>query len=101
MAPEPPAKPTGLTADNNTVTLTWDNPKDDTITGYMILRRDKAIHPQGTFDTIQADTGSADTTYTDDTAQPDRKYVYRIKAVNTGGTSDISSWVRAYTPTAP
>ena len=103
-APEPPAKPTGLTADtvsHNTVALTWDNPKDDTITGYMILRRDKAIHPQGTFDIIQADTGSADTTYTDDTAAPSRKYVYRIKATNTHGTSNISNWARGYTPTAP
>ena len=49
-APEPPAKPTGLSAavvSHDTVTLTWDNPQDDAITGYVILRRDKEIHPGG------------------------------------------------------
>ena len=49
-APEPPAKPTGLSAavvSHDTVTLTWDNPQDDAITGYVILRRDREIHPGG------------------------------------------------------
>ncbi len=103
-APEPPARPTGLSADvvsHNSVTLTWDNPQDDAITGYVILRRDKAIHPEGTFAEITANTASAATTYTDDTAEPSHKYVYRIKAINTAGASDISSWVRAYTLPAP
>ena len=66
----------------------------------MILRRDKDVHPQGTFQTITADTGSAATAYTDDTAQPERRYVYRIKAINAHGRSDISSFVRAHTPAA-
>ena len=104
-APEPPAKPTGLSAavvSHDTVTLTWDNPQDDTIIGYVILRRDKEIHPQGTFDIIRGSTGSADTTYTDDTVEPDKQYVYRIKAINGHGeVSEISSWVRAYIPAAP
>ena len=104
-APEPPAKPTGLSAavvSHDTVTLTWDNPQDDAITGYVILRRDREIHPQGTFVTITGDTGSADTTYTDDTVEPDKQYVYRIKAINEHGeVSEISHWVRAYTPAAP
>ena len=104
-APEPPAKPTGLSAavvSHDTVTLTWDNPQDDAITGYVILRRDKEIHPVGTFDIITGDTGSPDTTYTDDTVEPDKQYVYRIKAINEHGeVSEISSWVRAYTPAAP
>ena len=81
-APEPPAKPTGLSAavvSHDTVTLIWDNPQDDAITGYVILRRNREIHPVGTFDIITDDTGSADTTYTDDTVEPDKQYVYRIK----------------------
>ena len=103
-APEPPAKPTGLSAavSHDTVTLTWDNPQDDAITGYVILRRDKEIHPVGTFDIITGNTGSPDTTYTDDTVEPDKQYVYRIKAINEHGeVSEISSLVRAYTPAAP
>ena len=102
-SPQRPAKPTGLTSavSHDSVTLSWDDPQDGTITGYVILRRDKDTHPQGTFQTITADTATAATTYTDHTAQPDRRYVYRIKAINTHGYSAISSWVRAYTPAAP
>ena len=99
-----PDKPTGLSAvvSYNTVTLTWDDPQDDSITGYVILRRDRAIHAVGTFVTIAGDTGSADTAYTDDTVEPDREYVYRIKAINEHGeVSEMSDWVRGFTPAAP
>ena len=44
-APQPPAKPTGLSAaavSHDAVTLAWDDPQDDAITGYVILRRDRA-----------------------------------------------------------
>ena len=103
-APQPPAKPTGLSAavSHDTVTLAWDDPQDDAITGYVILRRDREIHPVRTFVTITDDTGSADTTYTDDTVEPDKQYVYRIKAINEHGeVSEISDWVRGFTPAAP
>ena len=105
VTPTQPAKPTGLSAavvSHDTVTLTWDNPQDDTIIGYVILRRDREIHPVGTFVTITGDTSSADTTYTDDTVEPDKQYVYRIKAINKHGeVSEKSDWVRADTPAAP
>ena len=104
-APQPPAKPTGLSAavvSHDAVTLTWDDPQDDSITGYVILRRDRAIHPTGTFVTITDDTGSTDTTYTDDTVEPDKEYVYRIKASNEHGeVSEESHWVRGFTPAVP
>ena len=99
-----PDKPTGLSAaaSHDTVPLAWDDPQDDSITGYVILRRDREIHPVGTFVTITGDTGSADTTYTDDTVEPDKQYVYRIKAINEHGkVSEISDWVRGFTPAAP
>ena len=104
-APQPPAKPTGLSAavvSHDAVTLTWDDPQDDSITGYVILRRDRAIHLVGTFVTITDDTGSTDTTYTDDTVEPDKEYVYRIKAINEHGeVSEESHWVRGFTPAVP
>ena len=103
-APEPPAMPTGLSpsVSHDTVTLTWDDPQDDSITGYVILRRDREIHLVGTFVTITGDTGSADTTYTDATVEPDKQYVYRIKAINEHGeVSEESDWVRANTPAVP
>ena len=98
-----PAKPRSLTAEvaHDSVTLSWRDPQDDSITGYVILRRDKAIHQVGTFETVASDTGSAGATYTDGTVQPDKQYVYRIKAINAAGLSEISSWVRAYTPSVP
>ena len=102
--PDKPTKPTGLSVvvSYDTVTLTWDNPQDDAITGYVILRRDREIHLVGTFITITGDTGSADTTYTDDTVEPDKQYVYRIKAINEHGeVSEESDWVRGFTPAAP
>ena len=104
-APQPPAKPTGLSSaavSHDAVTLAWDNPQDDSITGYVILRRDREIHPVGTFVTITGDTGSADTTYTDDSVEPDKQYNYKIKAINKyGEVSARSHWVRADTPAVP
>ncbi len=65
----------------------------------MILRRDKDLQTEeGTFFTAVSDTGSAETTYTDDTVEGDTRYAYCIKAVNAQGLSEISSWVRGYTP---
>ena len=99
-APPVPAPPTGLTAtaSHDQVVLSWDDPQDDSITGYVILRRDPAIHQIGTFVTIEADTGSADTGYTDDTVETEKTYVYRIKAINGHGVSELSHWFRADTP---
>ena len=103
QAAEPPAKATGLSSEvsHNMVILTWDDPNDDSITGYLILRRDKDIHEEETFLTVAPDTGSAETTYVDASVEPERRYVYRIKAINASGVSEISSWVRAYTPAVP
>ena len=57
---EPPAKPTGLTGtvSHDSVSITWDNPEDDTITGYQILRRNRALHEQGVFLVHVDDTGT-------------------------------------------
>ena len=102
-SPSLPARPRGLATEpsHDTVTLSWNDPADGTVSGYVILRRDKDVHPRGTFQTINADTGAAATSYLDTTAEPERRYVYRIKAVNSHGYSTISSWARGYTPAAP
>ncbi|WP_420626840.1 fibronectin type III domain-containing protein [Candidatus Poriferisodalis sp.] len=101
-SPERPAKPRGLAAEttHDQVTLSWDDPGDDTVTGYVILRRDKDTHDKGIFATLDPDTGTAATAYVDATAQPDRRYVYRVKAINTAGHS-TTAWTRGWTPTAP
>ena len=100
---EPPATPTGLTATatNGQVVLTWDDPGDDTITGYLIKRRSRKGGNYGNWSTLVAHTGSATTTYTDDTVVGNVRYAYRIKAINEHGLSGISArsdWVRINAP---
>ena len=100
---EPPARPTGLTADvsHDLVALTWDDPGDASITHYEVFRRDRDVHASGEFISITANTGSAETSYTDHTAQPLRRYRYRVKAVNQHGASQWSRFAGAETPEAP
>ena len=98
-----PAKPTGVvaTATHDSVALAWDDPGDASITHYQIFRRDRDVHDAGEFVTIEDDTGSAATSYTDDTVEPETRYVYRVKAVNGHGASNWSDYRRADTPAAP
>ena len=100
---EPPAKPRNLeaTASHDSVTLTWDDPDDDSITGYVILRRIPGVDPQGHFNELVANTGSAATSYTDNTVAAETRYTYRIKAINGAGTSERSRWFHIDTPAAP
>ena len=100
---EPPAKPRNLstTATHDSVTLTWDDPGDDSITGYVILRRVPGVDPEGQFRELVPDTGTAATTYTDDTVSAETRYTYRIKAINGAGTSERSRWSHIDVPAAP
>ena len=66
-----------------------------------MLRRDRDVHDTGEFVTIDSDTGSDDTKYTDDTVEPEKRYVYRVVAVNDNGESKWSKFARADTPAAP
>ena len=99
----PPAKPRGLsaTASHGRVVLTWDDPQDDSITGYVVLRRIPGVDPQGHFNELVSDTGTDATTYTDDTVSAETRYTYRIKAINEHGTSERSLWLHVATPAAP
>ena len=100
---EPPAKPTGLTgtASHDSVTLTWDDPQDESITGYAVLRRIPGVDPDGRFRELVADTGTTATTHTDDTVKSETRYTYRIKAINGAGTSERSRWFHIDTPASP
>ena len=96
-----PVQPTGLTVTNvshDSVALTWGDPNDESITHYRVLRRDRDVHDTGEFVTINSDTGSAATSYTDDSVAPERRYVYRVVAVNQHGASKWSRFARANTP---
>ena len=95
--------PTGLTSSPtyNSVVLSWDDPDDDNITGYQILRRDTTIHEQDEFAVLVDDTGSSGSSYTDNTVASDTRYVYHIKARNTAGLSSGSTFVNVTTLVSP
>ena len=106
QAADPPAEPTGLSASgvsSDSVTLTWDDPGDSSITGYQVLRRfrDDSEYGDGEgaaeFAVIADDTGSAAATYTDASVTPRTRYVYRVKAINPAGTSGQSSYLNVET----
>ena len=98
-----PDNPRGLdaTAIHDSVTLTWDDPNDDSITGYVILRRVRENDVGGEFSVLVPDTGTAATTYTDDTVVAETTYTYRIKAINEHGVSERSRWSHINVPAAP
>ena len=87
-------RPTGLTApsvSHDSVTLTWDDPGDSSITGYQVLRRSRDGDEYGDgrgaaeFVSIVDDTGSSATTYADTSVTARTRYVYRVKARNSAG----------------
>ena len=96
----PPAEPTGLTAaqvGHSVLTLTWDDPQDANITGYRVLRGPDA----GSLSTIEADTGSDNTEYTDATVAAETTYFYAVLALSADGNGAQSSAISATTPAEP
>ena len=101
-AAPPPPTPTSLVVSDNgngTLTLTWDAPDDDSVTGYQILRR-RPSEGEKTLLVHVADTGSTDTTWTDGEVTIGTRYVYRVKAINAAGLSGASNFDRGI-PTSP
>ena len=107
---EVPEAPTGLSAPSAThesVTLTWDNPGDSSITGHQVLRRfrdgDEYGDGEGAaeFAVIEENTGSAAVTHTDSSVTARTRYVYLVKAINPAGTSGQSGHLNVDTPEAP
>ena len=102
-APDPAdLAPSGLVVSlvENRVTLTWDAPASDaaSVTGYEILRR-RPNDGEAALTTLVADTGNAETGYTDDTAnEPGVSYTYRVKALRDGEQSKVSNYARIDLP---
>ena len=95
----PPAKPTGLitAASHDSVLLSWDNPDDDTITGYQVLRGDDA----DSLAVLTDDTEGAGTSYIDDTVEAETTYAYAVMARNARGLGPQSDPVTVTTSAAP
>ena len=104
-APFPP-RSLRATASHDSVVLTWLNAGNSSswrqnVTGYVILRWD--IDKQGSdgFTTVEEDTGTDETTYTDESVEPDSRYIYRVRAINSHGTSLGSGLENVLTPANP
>ena len=96
----PPAAPTGLTAaqvGHDSLTLTWVDPQDASITGYRVLRGTDA----GNLSTIEADTGNASTEYRDSTVAAETTYFYAVMAMSADGDGAQSTALSVTTPAAP
>ena len=99
--PDRPARPVVDAVGHDSVTLSWDDPGDATITGYQILRRNRDVDALGEFTVVEDDTASTDTSYTDHSVDAATRYGYRIKARNAHGLSPRSRAARVETPAEP
>lgn len=105
IIPQPPAGLTATSASSSQINLSWTAPSNNggsSITGYMIERsKDNGT----TWSTIQSNTGSASTTYSDIGLAHSTTYTYRVSAINSAGTSTPSNTASATTfntvPTPP
>ena len=95
----PPSKPTGLMALGafNQVILLWNDPGDDSIVRYRVLRGTDA----DTLEVITENASSASADYTDIRVSPETTYIYAIEAVNSSGTSERSTTAAVSTPPNP
>ena len=95
----PPAAPnlTGIAlTPEGQVMLVWQDPSDDSITGYQILRGPDA----DSLAVIEEDTGSSATIYTDTSPPAGQTHTYAVKARNAAGLSPLSNTVTATMPPA-
>ena len=94
LPPVPPAAPSGLSAtagDDDSVTLTWDDPADSSITGYeyQVNHNDTAtgnLSGWGAWQPI-AGSGAATTAHTITGLTSGREYRFRLRALNADGVS--------------
>ena len=96
---DPPPAPTGLMATqvgHSVLILTWNDPQDDNITGYRILRGDEADN----LSVIDSDTGSNATEYEDSTVEPETTYHYAVLALSQDGNG-ARSITSVTTPAEP
>jgi predicted phage tail protein len=95
-APEVPAAPTGLDATlvgERAARVTWNDVAGET--GYVVERRTDGSSEDWA---RVGNTGAGVTTFAQDGLSPGRTYLYRVRAVNGGGTSQPSNIDSVTTP---
>ena len=80
VSENPPVALNSLSAavSGTTITLSWDKPADDLITGYRLTRRAQGSEA---VETIEI-KGRASTTYADSSLSANTKYIYRVHAID-------------------
>ncbi|MYB50463.1 MAG: hypothetical protein F4X72_14565 [Dehalococcoidia bacterium] len=81
------------TASRTAVTLRWDDPGDDTVTGYRILRRVN----WGSETTLTGSIAASATSYVDRRVSPGTAYAYRVQVRRGTQFGHASQWVTALT----
>ena len=103
-APPPPAAPTGLTATagNGSVTLTWEDPSDTTITSYEYRKRWTGVAWSAW--TTAAGSGATTVSHTLTGLTNGTEHRFKLRAVNDDGTGPTAPaahpWYVAATPSA-
>src|SRR5437879_3781779 len=101
LVPSPPTNLTATTASSSQINLSWTAPSNNggsAITGYEIERSTDG----GTnWSTIQSNTGSTSTTYSDTGLAPSTTYTYQVSSINSVGTSSPSAISSASTLSPP
>ena len=94
---DPSAAPTSLTAssiEHDSLTLTWDDPQEDSVTGYRIFRGEAYKN----LPTIEEDTRSSSPSYTDNTVDQATAYFYQVVALSADTESPRSATIDVATP---
>jgi hypothetical protein len=76
--PEPPARPSAVSADG-AITVIWEPNAEPDVAGYLVLRGEAG---DATLTPV-TDTVVTDARYTDRTVKPGVRYVYAVKAIDT------------------
>src|SRR5437016_7616484 len=97
LVPSPPTNLTATTASPSQINLSWTAPSNNggsAITGYEIERSTDG----GTnWSSIQSNTGSTSTAYSDTGLVASTSYTYQVSAINVAGTSSPSNTASATT----
>ena len=80
--------------------MNWDDPGDDSVSGYRIERRGDGDGADQ-FVILVEDSGSTAVQYVDSTVAPESGYFYRVRALNGSSVSEPSAEIGVFTASAP